>query len=160
LHDIGAATAMSWMMVIKFLHLICGVSFFGITIAAFYYIARSIQKKESSMILYSIKASYFGDVIILVCVVIQLITSTSLVAVGHFTLQVPWIFVAYHAYALLILLWLMDVVLKKFYLTKPIISPAAIKSFYVMNTVMILIFMLIIHDAVMHATWLEPFFRN
>jgi uncharacterized membrane protein len=138
--------------IIKFLHVTCGVSFFGITIAHFFYIARSYQKHDRSLIDYSIKASYFGDAVIFFCIVIQLITSFYLVSAGHFTLAVPWIFVAYHAFGLLVLLWISIVLLKKFYFS--------IKGFYILNSLMILTFIIIIHDAVMQSTGFEFLFRK
>ncbi len=138
--------------IIKFLHVLCGVSFFGIIIAQFFYIARSYQQQDRSLIDYSIRASYFGDAIIFFCILIQLVTSFYLVSAGHFTLAVPWIFVAYHAFGFLIFLWLATVIIKKFYFS--------IKTFYILNSVMILTFLIIIHDAVMQSTGFEFLFRK
>lgn len=144
----------------KLFHLICGVSFFGIMLAAFFYIARSIKKCDRSLIDYSIRASYFGDLVVLLCIIILLASSTPLISVGHFTRSVPWIFVAYHAFSCLVVLWLLNVVIKFFFLSKPIIASSAVKTFYFLNMAMILIFIVIIHDAVMRSTWLEFLFRK
>ena len=143
----------------KFLHLICGTTLFGITIAAWFYIARSIQKGDRALIDYSLRASYFGDSTILLLVLIQLITSAMLVSYGHFTLAVPWIFIAYHAFATIILLWLGILLIKLFYLSKINIPPAALKVFNLLNVIMMLIFIIIIHDAVTQSTWFDFLFR-
>jgi len=148
------------LSIVKFFHVICGVSFFGIIIAAFFYITRSINKNDRSLIDYSIRASYFGDAIILVCIFIQIATSIPLVSAGHFTLDVPWIFIAYHAFGLLILLWLLTLFIKKFYFSRTVIVPYSVKSFNFLNIAMILIFIIIIHDAVMQSTGLEFLFRK
>ena len=145
---------------IKFVHVICGVSFFGIIIASFFYIARSIKYSDRSLINYSLTTSYFGDAIILLCILILLITSIPLVSAGHFTLKVPWIFIAYHAFGCLIVLWLLTILIKKFCLSKAVIAPYSVKIFYILNSAMILIFIVIIHDAVTQSTGLEFLFRN
>lgn len=144
----------------KFLHLICGTTFFGIIIAAFFYIALSISKNDRSLINYSLKASYFGDAVIFCIVLIQLITAVQLVSAGHFTLAIPWIFIAYHAFGIVILLWLSILLLKIFYLSKTTISPIALKIFYLLNVLMITIFIIIIHDAVTQSTWFDFLFRK
>lgn len=148
------------LSIIKFFHLICGISFFGIIIASFFYIGRSIQKKDLSLIIYSIKASYFGDAIILLCVLIQLATSFFLVSAGNFTIKIPWIFIAYHAFGAIILLWLMLFIIKKFYFSKKFIPTYSLRLYYLTNILMILIFIIIIHDAVTHSTAFEFLFKE
>lgn len=148
------------LAITRFFHVICGTTFFGIIIAAFFYIAWSINKNDRALINYSIKASYFGDAIILLCIFIQITSSLSLVSAGHFTLRVPWIFVAYHAFAVLVLLWLLTVFIKRFYLSKKIITSYSLKGFYFFNIAIIFTFIMIIHDAVTQSTWLEFLFRE
>jgi uncharacterized membrane protein len=143
---------------VKFLHLISGTTFLGITIAAFFYIVRSLDKGDRTVIDYSVKASYFGDAVILGCIVIQFITAATLVSSGHFKL-VPWIIIAHGAFGSLILLWLANVGIKFFYFSKREISPYAVKSFWLFNIAMILIFFIIIHDAVTQSTWFDFLFR-
>ena len=146
--------------IIKFFHVLCGISFFGITIASFYYITRSIKKGDRALVGYSIRASYFGDGLILACIFIQITTSISLVTTEHFSLKIPWIFVAYLAFGLLIILWLLTLLIKKIYFSGMAIPPPSLKSYYVLNSAMILIFIMIIHDAVTQSTRLEFLFRE
>lgn len=148
------------LSIIKFFHIICGLTFFGISIAAFFYIARSINQHDQSLIDYSIKTSYFGDAIILLCILIQTATAISLVSAGGFTSNVPWIFVAYHAFGFLIFLWLLILFIKKFHFLKSTIAPIFLKSFYLLNIAMIFTFIIIIHDAVTQSTWLDFLFRK
>ena len=148
------------LSLIKFLHVTCGVSFFGIIIATFFYISRSINTQDRSLINYSIKISYLWDVIILFCILVQALTSIPLVSVGHLTLDVPWIFVAYHAFGMLTIFWLFTVFIKRFYFSKANIPAYSIKIFYVLNIFMILTFIIIIHDAVTQSTGLEFLFRK
>ncbi len=144
----------------KFIHLICGTTFLGLMIASFYYITLSIRKNDRVLIEYSIKASYFSDGIILLIVPLQLATATYLVSVGHFTLKIPWIFIAYHAFGAIILFWIAILAIKIFYLSKPRIPPTALRFFYFFNSLVILIYIVIIHDAIMQSTWFEFLFRN
>lgn len=146
------------LSIIRCFHIICGVSFFGITIATFFYITRSIHKHDRALIDYSIRASYFGDAIILLCIFIQIATSIPLVIAGHFTLEVPWIFIAYVAFGFLIILWLLTVFIKKFYFSRKKIALYSLKSFYFLNIAMILTFIVITHDAVTKRTGLEFLF--
>jgi len=145
---------------LKFLHLICGTTFFGIMIAAFFYISLSIKKNDRSLINYALRTSYFGDGIIFFLVVIQFITANKLVYAGHFTLAIPWIFIAYHAFGAVILLWLSILFIKLISLSKIHISPIALKIFYLLNIMLILIFIIIIHDAVTQSTWFDFLIRK
>lgn len=144
----------------KFLHLICGTTFFGIMIAAFFYIARSIRKSDRSLIEYSLRASYFGDGIIFGIVLIQLITAIMLVSAGHFTLTIPWIFIAFHAFGVVVLLWLCIFLIKYLFLSKAHIPAISLKIFYGLNLLLILLFIIIIHDAVTQSTWFDFLFRK
>lgn len=139
------------LALLKFLHIFCGTIFFGISVATFFYIARSIQKGDHALIRYSIKTSYFGDGLISVCMACLLASSFPLRVAGNFSLSVPWIFIAYLAFSMLIVLWLINILLKRtLSLTSP--APRVIKSFYALNITMMLIFIIIIHDAVFKNT--------
>lgn len=144
----------------KFLHLMGGTTFFGIIIAMFFYISHSIQNRDKALIQYSLKASYFGDGVIFIIAALQFLTAVQLVSDGHFTLAIPWIFVAYHAFGTVILLWLSLLLIKIIFLSKTNILPMAIKLFYLLNTFIILIFIIIIHDAVTQSTWFDFLLRK
>ena len=138
---------------VNFFHVLCGVSFLGITIAAFFYIARSLHQQDRPLINYSIKTSYVGDIFILLCIIIQISSSIQLVSARHYTLDIPWIFMAYLAFGIIVSFWLFNIIIKAYYLSKTVIQPLAIKGFYFVNIVMILLYIMIIHDAVAHNSW-------
>lgn len=144
----------------KFLHLICGTTFLGIIIAAFFYIARSVYKGDRPLIDYSLRASYFGDALIVIILFFQLVTAVNLVLAGYFTPAISWIFIAYCAFGVIILLWLGVLFIKLLYFSKSIIPPLSLKIFYVLNGLMIIIFIIIIYDAVTQSTWFDFLFRT
>lgn len=150
----------TWMHMFKFLHLICGTTFLGLMIASFYYITRSIKKNDRALIAYSLKASYFSDGVIFLIVPIQFLTAAYLVYTKHLTLAIPWILVAYHAFATVVLLWAAIFLIKILSLSKKTISSSALRIFYLLNSLVILIYVIIIHDAVTHSTWFEFLFRK
>lgn len=129
-------------------------------IAEFFYIARSIRNGDRSLINYSLKASYFGDGIIFLIILIQFATAIKLVSAGYFTLAIPWVFIAYHAFGTVVLLWIGILMIKLLYLSKTDISPIALKIFYFLNVMIILTFIIIIHDAVTQSTWFDFLFRK
>src|SRR5690348_3991632 len=130
--------------IIKFLHLICGTTILGIIVASFFYIAYSIHQKNQTLINYSIKVSYFGDGIILLCTIIQFITSAMLITAGHFPLTIPWIRVAHIAFGIVVVLWIAIIIIKFFNLSNTHIKPYALRMFYFLNILIIFIFMIII----------------
>lgn len=144
----------------KFLHLICGTTSLGLFIASFYYISCSIQKNDRALIQYSLVTSYVADGIILSCTAMLFITAHTLVIDNHFDLTIPWIRVAYFAFSSVTLLWLINIGIKFFYLSKIDIPRCAIASFYSINIIIITLFMLIIHDAVEQSTWFDFLLRK
>ena len=146
--------------IVKFLHLICGTTFLGTIIAVFFYIAYSVRQTDPLLIYYSLRISYFGDGVISFCAFIQFITAAILVPAGKFTLAVPWICVAYVAFGSVILLWLMNLLIKLIYFSKIPIKPYALKGFYFLNSLIIIIFIIIIHDAITQSTWFDFLFAS
>lgn len=122
-------------------------------ISAFFYIAYSFQRNDRLLMSYSLKASYFGDIVILMCIVTQFITAAKLMFAGDFSMAIPWIRVAHAAFGSIVLLWLIGVLLKFFYLSKPKINILTLRCFYCLNLAIIVIYMIIIHDAITQSTW-------
>ncbi len=148
------------LAMIKCMHVLCGLAFFGITLAAFFYISRSIKSHDRAAIAGALKASYYGDALIFCCIVSQSASSVALVSANHLSVKVPWIFVAYHAFGLVVLLWLGTLLLKLCYLAKERIAAGALKTFYALHIGLIMVFMLIIRDAVTQSTGLEFLLRS
>lgn len=140
------------MTFILTVHLLCGTSFFGIVIASFVYITKSIRQKDPALLRYAIKTSLIGDCVIFPVVLIQPLTATFLVYHHRLPLNTPWIIVAYLAFALVSMLWFLVALIK--YVNQENNGAFRFKKiFYMLNAVIILFFCAIIHDAVMHQTW-------
>lgn len=147
---------------IKFFHLICGTSILGLLIANFFYIAHNIQQGDRDLIKYAVKTSYFSDAAIFLCVLIQFITATRLVFETYLSLKVPWIWVAYHAFGLIVVLWSLNLGIKFFYISKQEGLPAKITTylFYGLNSFIFFTYIIIIHDAVTQSTWFDFLLRK
>lgn len=150
------------MQFVKFLHISMGITFFfGIVVASFFYIVNSWKQSQATMLCYALRASFYGDLIIFPMVVLQYITAILLVKSNHLSLAVPWIAVAYLAFSLIALLWFMNLIIK--YVNYRRIKQHSdrqfvLKSgFYLFNILMIAIFILIIHDAIMQKTYFTLF---
>ncbi|HLB56295.1 MAG TPA: DUF2269 family protein [Coxiellaceae bacterium] len=140
---------------IQFIHVLCGVSFFGITIASFAYISKSIKKNDSALLHYALKTSLLGDRIIFPIIIIQFITGAMMVQYHHLSFQTPWIIVAFIALSVVSLIWFLLFLIKyinyssgrnTFFKFK--------KSFFILNIIIILLFCMIIHDAIAQKTFL------
>lgn len=141
--------------IVLFVHLLCGVSFFGIIIASFVYIAKSIKQNNHVLLQYAIKTSLLGDCVIFPMILIQILTGTFLVYHNHLSLNTPWIIAAYIVFALAGVLWFLLGIIKYINISSDTSSAFRFKKFfYVLNAVMIVIFCMIIHDAVTQQTWL------
>jgi uncharacterized membrane protein len=141
--------------IVLFIHLLCGVTFFGIFIASFVYIAKSIKQNNHALLQYAIKTSLLGDCAIFPMILIQILTGTFLVHHNHLPLNTPWIIVAYSVFALAGVLWFLLGIIKYMNISsKPSSTFRFKKIFYILNCVMIVIFCMIIHDAVTQQTWL------
>lgn len=138
--------------IILFLHLLCGVSFFGVVIASFVYIAKSIKQNDPALLQYAIKTSLLGDCAIFPIILIQILTGTFLVHHDHLPLNTPWIVVAYIVFALASMMWFLLGIIKYLNISSERFRFKTL--FYVLNILMIVLFCLIIHDAVTQQTWL------
>lgn len=140
--------------VILFVHLLCGISFFGIVIASFVYITKSIKQNDPVLLQYAIKTSFLADCVIFPIILIQIVTGTFLVHHNHLPLNTPWIVVAYSIFSVASIIWFWLGVIKylNFFDKKTVFRFK--KIFYVLNILMIIIFCMIIHDAVTQQTWL------
>lgn len=139
---------------ISFIHILCGVTFLGVLVASFFYIANSIRSKSSALIHYAIRASFFGDAIIFPMVVAQFVTGTLMVTQHQLSFQTPWIIVAYHFFGLVSICWFLLVLIKYKNIKRDCDRYFKYqKIFYTLNILVLILFVLIIHDAVTQSTW-------
>lgn len=138
--------------VIEFIHVMCGVTFFGLMIASFLYVSSSIKQNNPELLHYAIKTSLFIDRIIFPIIVIQFLTGTFMVLHHQLSFHTPWIIVAYIALSAVSIIWFLLVLIK--YRNREQIQFQHKKLFYILNIILILFFCMIIHDAVTQQTWL------
>jgi uncharacterized membrane protein len=135
----------------KFIHVVCAVIFVGINVASFFYISFSAKHYHPKVFNYALRANFFGDILSLILILILFGTAGYLVPAAGFSLATPWIRVAYSALGLVTIIWIIDVILKyKSYKANKLSCPRFYTS---INILMFIIFIVIIHDAVMHRTW-------
>jgi hypothetical protein len=146
-----------WVSLMACLHLMCGTVFLGITIASYFYIAQA--KADLKLQAYALKASLLGDRLVVVIIVLEYLTATGMVKAHHLAFSTPWIVVAYIAFSVIVLCWVGNVCLK----TKALKAGQPLKGsvlFHVLHIAMIVIFMMVIHDAVMQHTYLTFLFQG
>lgn len=137
---------------IEAIHVMCGVTFFGLMVASFLYISSSMKQNNSALLRYAIKTSLIIDGIIFPIIVIQFVTGTFMVRYYQLSFQTPWIIVAYGALSAVSIIWFFLVLIKYRNLKQTQFQHK--KLFYFLNFILILLFCMIIHDAVMQQTWL------
>lgn len=140
---------------LMFIHILCGVTFFGIVMASFIYIHHSIREQDPVLLSYALKASLMGDCIVFPMILIQLLTGTFLVYHHHLPLNTPWIIVAYLAFATVSVIWFLLVLIKYVNFFQMHRGPFRFKKpFYYLSAVIVILFCIIVHDAVTQSTWL------
>lgn len=145
---------------IKSLHLISGTTILGIFIAEYFYVMRSIVLREYDLMMYTIKTSYVGDGLILLCLSLQFFTIAPLISAGNLNFHIPWIRVAHLAFGLVILLWIFKILIKIKYFKIDSLPIFAKRIYHCLSISIFIIFFIIIHDAVMRSTWFTFLFRN
>lgn len=140
---------------IEFIHVLCGVSFFGLFVSSFVYVYSSIRQQDALLLRYAIKNSLLVDVVIFPVILIQLLTGTWMVHYHHLALNTPWIIVAYCSFCVVSLLWFVLFLIKSSYYCGEVHRHFRFKkTFITLNIIVILLFCMIVHDAVMQQTWL------
>lgn len=140
---------------IEFIHVLCGVTFFGIAIASFVYVTSSIKQKNTTLLHYALQTSLLADCLIFPIIIILFLSGTVMVHDHHLSFNTPWIIVAYAAFIVVSMIWILLVWIKyRHFISKKTAPFRFKKTFIVLNIVMILIFCMIVHDAVTQQTWL------
>lgn len=143
------------MSFIQFIHVLFGVSFLGILIASFLYITNSIQQKNMVLLQYALRISLFGDRILFFIIILQVFTGTFLVHDHHLSFSTPWIIVAYIIFSLIAVIWFLLLLIKNMNRSDSKIFSFRYQTlFYSLNILVIILFFIVIHDAVTQQTWL------
>ncbi|EKD78174.1 MAG: hypothetical protein ACD_42C00014G0003 [uncultured bacterium] len=137
---------------IEFIHVMSGVGLFGLLVASFVYISGSLRQKNPIMLRYAVKTSLTIDWIIFFIILLQFLTGTFMVHYHRLSFHTPWITIVYFALCVVSIIWFFLVWIK--YRNRHRDNFNYRKLFYCLNVIMIILFFMIIHDAVTQQTWL------
>jgi uncharacterized membrane protein len=143
-------------MVNKQLHVMCGVAFLGLIIANYFYITQAVYTRQAVLLRYALKTSFWLDAVVFPFIVFQFISAEFLIEQSHLSLSTPWIKAAYMILGITTILWGIIFCIKMYnYLKLNNQHPELFfsKLFHVSNSIAIILVCLIIHDAVMHSTF-------
>ncbi|PIZ05129.1 MAG: hypothetical protein COY58_00785 [Gammaproteobacteria bacterium CG_4_10_14_0_8_um_filter_38_16] len=136
---------------IELIHVLCGVSFFGLMVTSFVYISNSMRQQNPTLLRFAIKTSLLVDRFIFLILVMQFVTGTFMVRHDQLSFHTPWIIVAYVALSLVGVIWFLLMLIKYVNRTQAHFRYQIL--FYFLNVLLILLFCIIIHDALMQQTW-------
>ncbi|MDF1760687.1 MAG: DUF2269 family protein [Coxiellaceae bacterium] len=148
---------------IQTLHVMCGVVLIGVSLASYFYVMNSLRRQDVILALYALRLSYFADVIFIPLILIQVITALVLMVARHIELTTPWTVVAFIAFAVVVLLWATAVLIKFAFIKQLPQKIGAVwfrVSYSVVYGLMGLVFILIVHDAVLHQTYFAPLVKR
>ncbi|MDF1795523.1 MAG: DUF2269 family protein [Coxiellaceae bacterium] len=152
-----------WVALIQTFHVMCGVVLIGLSLASYFYVMNSMRRRDVALVLYALRLSYYADIIFIPLILIQIITALVLMMAKHIDLATPWTVVAFIAFAVVVVLWIIAVFIKFAFVR---CLPHKINalwfriSYSLVYGLMTLIFILIVHDAVLHQTYFAPLVRR
>ena len=149
--------------VVNFIHMLAGTLFFGATVAVFIYMIYCKRQNNGLLLLHTIKISFFGDAFILPMIITQYITGTLMIGFAKLSFHTPWIAVAYVAFSLIVFLWMCNLFVKRKLLHLLSSEKGSIllwqRIYLIISCMMIVLFVMIVHDAVMQKTMFDFFWR-
>ncbi|MDP1573632.1 MAG: DUF2269 family protein [Coxiellaceae bacterium] len=136
---------------IMFIHVLFGVSFFGMLVASFVTISSSIRQKNPAFMHQTIKASLIHDYILFPVIVGVIITGAFMTKIRDIAPGTAWITDTYVLFFIASVIWFCLVLIKLKNLSEK--KFVYKKLFYVLNVTVMLLFFLIIHDVTTKQTW-------
>lgn len=143
-------------MVNKQLHVMCGVAFLGLIIANYFYIMQAVYTRRAVLLRYALKTSFWLDAVVFPFIGFQFISAEFLIEQSHLSLSTPWIQAAYMILGTVTILWGIMFGIKVYnYLKLNSQHPQWFfsKLFHASNLIAVILVCLIVHDAVMHSTF-------
>jgi hypothetical protein len=144
---------------IRFIHLFISVSFLGFQVAGYYYLVTSLKQNNLSLIRYTIKNILYMDAFSLIIILGIFISCASMVMrLPDFSFAIPWVMAACIFLSLVTFFFFFNLVIKVINLKR--IKQACYKKFtyivwlHINYSLIILMLILIIRDAVMKSTFL------
>lgn len=142
------------MAILKFIHILIGLTMFGFIIACYFYFLLNKSNFEATQNV--LRCSLMIDSVILVFIFILFMTGTKLVLNNHLSFIVPWVHMAYTLLGLVTFCWFVLVVVKIInFLRKHRQIFYGKRIFHTGNIVIIILMVMIIHDAVTKMTLLK-----
>jgi hypothetical protein len=142
------------MEILKFIHVLIGVTMFGFIVAYyFYFIFAKDDPRARKNIL---RLSLFIDCLIFPFIILLFITGAHLMVNSHLSPAVPWVHMAFMMLGLVMFCWLISVAVKgiNYYaLRKGQLTFYGKRIFHTCHILMIILIVLIIHDAVSKSTF-------
>ena len=139
------------------LHVMASVAFLGLTVAQYFYIVNSARQRQSALLFYALRVSFIVDGFSALLIIVIFNTATFLVKTNYLIPPPAWILVAYWGFSILVGLWLSNIGLKVYYrqlLRKNRNYLALPLIFHISYALMLLLFVILIHDAVTRSTFL------
>lgn len=132
-------------MLVKTIHLIIATTLAGLTVANYFYYL--INLKNPVTVKFSSKYTLIADIaIILPLIILSFLTGSALVYLMHLSFDTLWIQAAYYLMTLILILHFFIIVLKKIEQFKLLL--------HINYWLIFLCYITIIHDAIMHRTYL------
>lgn len=135
-----------------FSHVLCGVLFFGLMHFSFLIIMKSLRQQDPVLIAHAIKTSLKLDIVLFPMIVVVIVTGAFMTEVRHISPGTAWITAAYGLFSFVSLSWFMLVLIKLRNVMSAVFHYK--KLFYALNIIVMILFVLIVHDAVTQTTWL------
>lgn len=141
------------MQMLKFIHVLIGVTMLGFIVAYYFYF--TISKNDNRHRQKILRLSLLMDVVIFPFIILLFITGTHLMLNNHLTPAVPWVHMAFTLLGLVTFCWLIVAVVKiinYFTRRKGQLAFYGNRIFHTCHILMIVLIVLIIHDAVSKST--------
>lgn len=140
---------------LKFVHVLIGVTMLGFVVAYYFYF--NFNQKDLRTRRNILRLSFLMDGLILPFILILFMTGAQLMVANHLSPAVPWVHVAFMALGLVTFCWLISVCIKitnYYFLSRGKVEFYGKRIFHTCNILIIVLMVIIIHDAVTQSTFL------
>lgn len=136
---------------VTWVHVLCGMGYLALTVSSFACVSLSLRQKNLLLLQDTLKTTLKWDCLQLPMMVVIVLTGAFMAEANHIPPGTPWVTVAYILFALVGLCWFLLVMIKLCSLSRNQFQYP--KLFYFLNIVIIILFCIIVHDAVTQQTW-------
>jgi uncharacterized membrane protein len=91
---------------LKFMHVLLGVTLFGLFVSIYAYTLKSFKTKNLAIIFPILKGSFLIDVLIGFILIHQFVTGTLLIRAENLPFSTPWLIAAFFLLALISFIWI------------------------------------------------------